>query len=857
MIQSESKRFDIIKSMSIDKSQYSPMMQHYLELKEEHPDEILFYRLGDFYEMFFEDAVTVSRELDLVLTGKNAGAEKAPMCGIPHRAYKSYVSRLVKKGYKVAICEQLEDPKASKGLVKRGIVKIITPGTLLEDENNRQYVNYLGVVATDSWKALLLLCELSTGELRYIELEKSLSQLQNLLNEFEVKELIAPRNLNKTWQKALEQSPLVFSLQQAKPLAPEDESLLPVQDPLMKSTLEVLMGYLQSTQMQHADHLSPMTPMFPSTAMVLDPETRLHLELTRSLSSNAHAQSLWAFMDQTQSALGSRLLREWIEAPLLDPTQIMQRQDAVQTLLDQFLVRTDLRDHLAYIYDLERLAARISYRSASPRDVLQLSTSLEHAAPILEMAQCLTSYPGLKDVPDCHELYEQIKSAIVPEPPLTTKDGDFIAPGYNEKLDEIRRYANESDQALRELEERERERTGIKALKIGYNRVFGYYIEVRKTSLDQILPEYGYVQKQTLANASRFTFDELKQLEEKILSAQDQKILLEQEIFDQLLDTIKENLATLHELSKALALIDVLCSLANLASERGYIRPVFSSDRNVEVIEGRHPILEARMSGFVSNNWLMPTKTDVCLVTGPNMGGKSTWLRQNALLVVMAQMGSFIPARQATLPIFDRIFTRIGASDDLLQGKSTFMMEMMEANNALRHATENSLILFDEIGRGTATFDGMALAQSMMEYIVQVLKSKTLFSTHYHELTTLDQDFQSIQNVHVDVQEKRGDIRFLYRIVDGKADKSYGIHVAKLAGLPPLVISRASALLEQFEQNNPNQNFQPSLFVMDPKEVERLNFIEEVKNIDPDELSAKEALDLIYSLKTKAEKVSD
>lgn len=855
---SEFKRFVIIETMSIDKSQYSPMMQHYLELKEEHPDEILFYRLGDFYEMFFEDAITVSRELDLVLTGKNAGAEKAPMCGIPHRAYKSYVSRLVKKGYKVAICEQLEDPKAAKGLVKRGIVQIITPGTLLEDENSHQFVNYLGVVATDSWKAMLLLCELSTGEMRYIELEKSLTQLQNLLSEFNVKELIAPRNLNKTWQKALEeQTSVLFSLQQAQPLASEDESLMPLPDPLMRSTLEVLMGYLQSTQMQHADHLSPLAPMFPSTSMVLDPETRLHLELTRSLSANARAQSLWAFMDQTQSALGSRLLREWIEAPLLDESRIIQRQDAIQTLLDQFLVRSQLRDHLAYIYDLERLAARISYRSASPRDVLQLSTSLEHAAPILEMAQCLESYPELKEVPNCQGLYEQIKSAIVPEPPLTTKDGNFIAPGYNEKLDEIRRYADESDQALRELEERERERTGIKALKIGYNRVFGYYVEVRKTSLDQVRPEFGYIQKQTLANASRFTFDELKEVEEKILSAQDQKILLEQQIFDELLDTIKENLAPLHELSRALALIDVLCSLANLASERGYVRPQFSDDRSVEVIEGRHPILEARMSGFVSNNWMMPSTTDVCLVTGPNMGGKSTWLRQNALLVVMAQMGSYIPARKATLPIFDRIFTRIGASDDLLQGKSTFMMEMMEANNALRHATENSLILFDEIGRGTATFDGMALAQSMMEYIVQVLKSKTLFSTHYHELTELDQDFPSIHNVHVDVQEKKGEIRFLYRIVDGKADKSYGIHVAKLAGLPPLVISRSSALLEQFERNNPNQNFQPSLFVMDPKEVERLNFIEEVMKIDPDELSAREALDLIYKLKTQAEKCAD
>lgn len=842
--------------MPMDKSQYTPMMQHYLQLKEENPDAILMYRLGDFYEMFFDDALTASRELDLVLTGRAAGAEKAPMCGIPHRAVKPYISRLVKKGYKVAICEQLEDPREAKGLVERGIIQIITPGTLLDDEAGSQSLNYLGVVAHDSWKALVLLCELSTGELRYITFEKSLSQVQKLLAEFQVREVIAPRNLDRTWQKALDQmEDLVFSQSQAAPLQASDESLMPYADPLLQSGLETLMGYLQATQMQHADHLSIMTPLFPPSAMILDPETRIHLELTRSQSASTKAQSLWSFLDHTQSALGSRLLREWVEAPLLDREKIIQRQEGIQSLLDQFLVRAQLKDHLAFIYDLERLAARISYRSASPRDVLQLSASLEHARPILDLAAVLESYPQLQDTPDCHDLYEQIHNAIIPEPPLAIRDGNFIAPGYSEQLDEIRQLADQSDQALMELENRERERTGIKSLKIGYNRVFGYYVEIRKTQLDLLKDEFGYTQKQTLANAARFTFPELKDLEEKILSAQEQKIELEQELFSGLLDRIKASLADLHALSRALALIDVLVCLADLASEKGYVRPQFSQDGRVDVEEGRHPILESRLSGFVSNSWKMDPDTGICLVTGPNMGGKSTWLRQNALLVVMAQMGSYVPARKAVLPVFDRIFTRIGASDDLLQGKSTFMMEMMEANNALRHATENSLILFDEIGRGTATFDGMALAQSMLEYISQVLKSRTLFSTHYHELTSLDQDFPSIKNVHVDVREKKKEIEFCYRIIDGKADKSYGIHVARLAGLPPMVITRASSLLDQFETSSPNQNFQSSLFVMDPSDLQRMQLVESIQQLDVDSLSAKEALNLLYDLKESADKI--
>ena len=841
----------------MDKSKYSPMMQHYLQLKEENPDAILMYRLGDFYEMFFDDAKTVSRELDLVLTGRAAGAEKAPMCGVPFRAASSYISRLVKKGYKVAICEQLEDPKEAKGLVERGIIKIVTPGTLIEEETSKRSLNYLAVICTDSTRALLLLCELSTGELRYAFVERSLSVVTSMLHDLGVLEAVASRKLDKTWQAAFRQEEgLTFSIAQPVELDAFDERLIPFEDKLLENAMQILCGYLESTSMQHADHLTTMTPLFPPSSMVLDPQTRSHLELIRSNSSSSRAQSLWEFMDRTKSAPGSRLLREWIESPLLDVHEIQTRQEAVQTLCDSFLVRAQLLDHLAFIYDLERLAARISYRSASPRDVLQLSASLEHAAPILDLASCLTSYPMLSKINRCQDLYEIIKGAIVPEPPLSTKDGNYIAPGYNAELDEIRTLAEQSDQALMELESRERERTGIKNLKIGYNRVFGYYVEIRTSQLSLLPEDSGYTQKQTLANSARFTFDELKELEEKILNAQEKKIELEERIFSQLLETIKSRLSDLHQLSRSLALVDVLVALAELASEKGYVCPQFNEEGKVEVIEGRHPILDERMPGFVSNNWIMGPDCDVCLVTGPNMGGKSTWLRQNALIVIMAQIGSFVPARSAMLPVFDRIFTRIGASDDLLQGKSTFMTEMMEANNALRHATSKSLILFDEIGRGTATYDGMALARSMLEYISGAIRAKTLFSTHYHELTELEDTIGSLRNVHVDVRENKGEIEFLYRIVEGRADKSYGIHVAKLAGLPRTVINRASDLLNEFEQTSPAKHIPTSLFMMDPDDLKRMDFVDKVHHLELDEISPKEALDILYKLKKEADKLS-
>jgi len=805
---------------------YTPMMQHYLKMKEENPDSILFYRLGDFYEMFFEDAKLVSQELDLVLTGRSAGVEeKVPMCGIPFHAANSYIQRLVKKGYKVAICEQLEDPSSAKGLVDRGIIKIITPGTYMDATMDAKSTNYMASCDVSSFEITVIYCELSTGELKYQTLQRSLVALQKALLEQNVSELVCPMTMDKKWMAALEEmDTMLISKHKKANIDSEDLPLLNgIESESLKEAFALLMAYLKDTQKQRIDHFLPIESMDKDKVLVMDYETKNHLELVSSQSSNAKAESLWSFMDKCQSAMGSRMLKRWIEYPLIDAEKISKRQAAVKDLKENFMLRENLKEHLVYVYDMERLASRMAYGNASPRDVLQLVATLEHAKPILDLASSLNSYPEFNDVPDCQELYNEIKNAIIENPPLTLKEGGVFNDGYNQELDEVRKIAKQGKDFILELEAKERERTGVKSLKVGYNRVFGYYIEVRNGNLDNIKEEFGYHPKQTLANATRFITQELKEKEEQILHAQETKVKLEQSLFNDLLLRIKRDLFDLHACAQALSTIDVLVSLAILASEKGYVCPVFHPGYNVNVVEGKHPILDDRMKKkrYVSNDWKMSEEEHIQLITGPNMGGKSTYMRQNALLVVMAQMGSFIPAKTAQLPIFDRIFTRIGASDDILTGKSTFMVEMMEANTALRYATKHSLILFDEIGRGTATYDGMALAQAMLEYIDEAIGAKTLFSTHYHELTELAEEHQSMRNVHVDVREEKNEIEFRYRVIEGKADKSYGINVAKLAHLPKVVLDRASQLLLNFENQDNNQNYQPSLFVMDQVQPEK------------------------------------
>lgn len=839
---------------------YTPMMQHYLKMKEENPDSILFYRLGDFYEMFFEDAKLVSQELDLVLTGRSAGVEeKVPMCGIPFHAANSYIQRLVKKGYKVAICEQLEDPSSAKGLVDRGIIKIITPGTYMDATMDAKSTNYMASCDVSSFEITVIYCELSTGELKYQTLQRSLVALQKALLEQNVSELVCPMTMDKKWMAALEEmDTMLISKHKKANIDSEDLPLLNgIESESLKEAFAFLMAYLKDTQKQRIDHFLPIESMDKDKVLVMDYETKNHLELVSSQSSNAKAESLWSFMDKCQSAMGSRMLKRWIEYPLIDAEKIAKRQVAVKDLKENFMLRENLKEHLVYVYDMERLASRMAYGNASPRDVLQLVATLEHAKPILDLASSLNSYPEFNDVPDCQELYNEIKNAIIENPPLTLKEGGVFNDGYNQELDEVRKIAKQGKDFILELEAKERERTGVKSLKVGYNRVFGYYIEVRNGNLDNIKEEFGYHPKQTLANATRFITQELKEKEEQILHAQETKVKLEQSLFNDLLLRIKRDLFDLHACAQALSTIDVLVSLAILASEKGYVCPVFHPGYNVNVVEGKHPILDDRMKKkrYVSNDWKMSEEEHIQLITGPNMGGKSTYMRQNALLVVMAQMGSFIPAKTAQLPIFDRIFTRIGASDDILTGKSTFMVEMMEANTALRYATKHSLILFDEIGRGTATYDGMALAQAMLEYIDEAIGAKTLFSTHYHELTELAEEHQSMRNVHVDVREEKNEIEFRYRVIEGKADKSYGINVAKLAHLPKVVLDRASQLLLNFENQDNNQNYQPSLFVMDQVQPEKSQLLQQLQELDIDSMTPRDALDCLYELKKLSEKI--
>lgn len=839
---------------------YTPMMQHYLKMKEENPDAILFYRLGDFYEMFFDDAKLVSQELDLVLTGRSAGVEeKVPMCGVPFHAANSYISRLVKKGYKVAICEQLEDPSNAKGLVDRGIVKIVTPGTYMDSTMDAKTTNYMASCDISSFEITVVYCELSTGELKYQTLQRSLVALQKALLEQNVSELVCPMAMDKKWMSALEEmETILISKHKKSSVDSQDLPLLNgIESESLKEAFALLMAYLKDTQKQHIDHFLPIESMDKDKVLVMDYETKNHLELVSSQSTNAKAESLWSFMDKCQSAMGSRLLKRWIEYPLIDAKKIAKRQAAIKGLKENFMLRENLKEHLVYVYDMERLASRMAYGSASPRDVLQLVATLEHAKPILDLAISLDSYPEFSQVPDCQELYNEIKNAIVENPPLTLKEGGVFNDGYNQELDEVRRIAKKGKDFILELEAKERERTGVKSLKVGYNRIFGYFIEVRNGNLSNIKDEFGYHAKQTLANATRFVTQELKEKEEQILHAQETKVKLEQSLFNDLLLRIKKDLFDLHACAQALSTIDVLVSLAILASEKGYVCPVFHPGYNVNVVEGKHPILDDRMKKkrYVSNDWKMSEDEHVQLITGPNMGGKSTYMRQNALLVVMAQMGSFIPAKTAELPIFDRIFTRIGASDDILTGKSTFMVEMMEANAALCYATKHSLILFDEIGRGTATYDGMALAQAMLEYIDEAIGAKTLFSTHYHELTDLEKEHPSMHNVHVDVREEKNEIEFRYRIIDGKADKSYGINVARLAHLPKVVLDRAAQLLTNFENQDNNQNYQPSLFVMEQVQPEKSKLLQQLQELDIDSMTPRDALDCLYELKKLSEKI--
>lgn len=835
------------------KEKYSPMMMQYLKIKESNPDVLILFRLGDFYELFFDDAKIASKELQLALTGKNAGVEeRVPMCGVPHHAIKSYIAKLINRGYRVGIVEQMEDPATAKGLVERDVVQIITPGAFMDVSNDDN--NYTVAVDETDYCYILAYADLSTGEINVMNVEKDISSLISELDNILTHEIVVKSTFDKEAIATItSKRKILISYEDNDEITLEFEGVLQeVKDLYQMRAIMRLINYFRKTQKRSLDYLQVAHVIKTNKALQIDAYSRLNLELTRTIRSDEKYGSLYWLLDNTKTAMGGRLLKQWISKPSSDINEIIARQDMIQSFIDNFMIRNDVRVMLDEVYDLERLIARISFGNANGRDLLQLKTSLK-PLPTLKDALSKLNNAHIDDIANkfsnFDDLVDLIEKAISEDAPITIKEGGIFKPGYSLELDEIIALSHGGKKWVAELEEKERERTGIKTLRIGYNRVFGYYIEVSKGQIDQIKDEWGYQRKQTTVNGERYITEELKEKEALILNADERRMRLEYDLFVDIRKKVQDKTQLIQRLANNLAVIDVIASLAEVSSSNNFIRPKFNFERRINIIEGRHPVIEKVLKEkfYVANDVNLDSNTDVLLITGPNMGGKSTYMRELAIIVVMAQMGCFVPAKEADLMVFDQIFTRIGASDDLVSGQSTFMVEMNETNHALRHATENSLLIFDEIGRGTATFDGMALAQAIIEYITARIHAKTMFSTHYHELTELDKEIPSLKNVHVCVKENDDEITFLYKIKEGTMNKSYGINVARLAKLPNELLSRAKEILHELESKGV-----PSvgnvLIQNDPVEEE---WIKEVKNLDPLSMSPLEALNYLYELKKK------
>lgn len=802
------------------KTKDTPMMQQYLNIKKDYPDAFLFYRIGDFYEMFYDDAIKGSQLLELTLTARNKNAaDPIPMCGVPHHAADSYIEVLVDKGYKVAICEQLEDPKTAKGMVKRGIIKLVTPGTNLEDKPNQSKENnYLAAIDPQNQQWGFAYTDLSTGEVKATVLT-SLDQAKNELLNLRCKEVVVSPDFASQWCQEIKDMGILVSKEETQKEYAEVAFVNQgVQSQIAQNTIKYLISYLVETQKRSLSHLQKAQFYAVNKYLQLDHNAQSNLELFRSLRTGEKSGTLAWLLDQTKTAMGSRLLKQWLQRPLLDVKQLTKRQNIVQVLLDNYFQRSSLQDYLTKVYDLERLAGRVAFGNVNGRDLIQLATSLVQVPKIKVILRDLQEpviNDLLKQIPDCQNVAQAITEAIVDDPPISVTEGNLIRSGYNQQLDQYRLAMKNGKSWIVQMQAQEQQLTGIRNLKIGFNRVFGYYIEVTNANKDQV-PTDRYQRKQTLTNAERYVTPELKEKERLILEAEEKSTILEHELFSKLREQIKKQIAPLQTLSQQLALLDVLQGFAVISENYNYVRPQFTKNNQVQIIDGRHPVVEKVLSKqkYIPNSIQMDKTTSVLLITGPNMSGKSTYMRQMALIVIMAQIGCFVPAQKAQLPIFDHIFTRIGAADDLISGNSTFMVEMMEANDALQHATTHSLIIFDEIGRGTATYDGMALAQAIVEYLNNQVHAKTMFSTHYHELTALADQLDEVKNVHVDATQENGKLVFLHKILPGPADKSYGIHVAKLAGLPESLLKRAQIILEDLEKT-PDQK--PSQFVEETK----------------------------------------
>lgn len=781
------------------------MMEQYQKVKDQYPDAFLFYRLGDFYELFNDDAVKGAQLLELTLTTRNHSAKNPiPMCGVPHRAVESYVDVLIDKGYKVAICEQMEDPKKAKGMVKRAVTRLITPGTQMDlNGEAARSNNYLAALQQDNGHYNLAYTDLSTGELKTTSLTNSDAVLNELIN-LQTKEIVIDDTVSTAIKEQLTKRNI---LQSSQPTILKNAEISYLSQDLdndgERTVVALLVSYLLTTQKRSLAHLQKAVAYQPSSFMKIDHYSKTNLELTTNMRSGKRQGTLAWLLDETKTAMGSRLLKRWLDRPLIDGQQITARQDKVQELLDHYFERNTLQQELIKVYDLERLAGRVAYGSVNGRDLIQLKTSLQQVPKIRYVLDTLDSpvFADLeKRLDPLDDIAELIDQAIVDDPPISVTEGGVIKDHYNDQLDQYRDAMNNGKQWIADLQAQERKVTGVNNLKIGYNHVFGYYIEVTKVNLDKI-PRDRYERKQTLVNAERFSTPELKEKEALILGAQEKSTALEYDLFVKVREQVKKEIKRLQVLASALSELDVLQSFAVVSEDYHFVRPQMNNDHLLKIKEGRHPVVEKFMGHqeYVPNDVMMDQSTDILLITGPNMSGKSTYMRQLALTAIMAQMGCFVPAKSAQLPIFDQIFTRIGAADDLISGESTFMVEMMEANNALLHATDRSLILFDEIGRGTATYDGMALAQAIIEYVHKKVRAKTLFSTHYHELTALEGTLPRLKNVHVGATEKNGELVFLHKVSAGPADKSYGIHVAKLAGMPESLLKRADHILQSLE----------------------------------------------------------
>jgi DNA mismatch repair protein MutS len=874
----------------------SPMMTHYMETKKEYPDCILFYRLGDFYEMFFDDAVTVSRELEITLTGKECGLEeRAPMCGVPYHAVDTYLNRLVQKGFKVAIAEQMEDPRLAKGLVKREVIRVVTPGTITSaqalDETKNNYL--MGIVYIGEAFGVAV-ADISTGDFLVTEVESE-RELMDEINKFTPSEIICNeafyvsgvdveeiKNRHQAVISSLDHH--FFSDEVCRKILKEHFKVgaltgLGLEDyDTGVIAAGAVMEYMYETQKNSLSHITTITPYSTGQFMIIDTSTRRNLELLETLREKQKRGSLLWVLDRTKTAMGARMLRTYIEQPLIHKSEIIKRQNAIEELNMNFISREEICEYLNPIYDLERLIGRISYKTANPRDMIAFKSSLEMLPHIKNLLAEFTSdmltdlWGELDPLEDVRELIDR---AIIDDPPVTLRDGGIIKDGFHEEADKLRNAKTEGKNWLADLELREKEKTGIKNLKVKFNKVFGYYFEVTNSFKD-LVPDY-FIRKQTLANAERYTTDELKELENVILGAEDKLFSLEYSLFCQVRDSVADQVLRIQKTARAIAGIDVLASLSSVATRNNYVKPQVNEKGLIDIKNGRHPVVEKMMRDdlFVSNDtYLDNGKNRVSIITGPNMAGKSTYMRQTALIVLMAQIGSFVPAEEASIGVCDRIFTRVGASDDLASGQSTFMVEMTEVANILRNATKNSLIVLDEIGRGTSTFDGLSIAWAVVEHISnpKILGAKTLFATHYHELTELEGTMSGVNNYCIAVKEQGDDIVFLRKIIKGGADKSYGIQVAKLAGVPDTVIARAKELLEELrdaditakarEIAEINSNITQRKAVPKPDEVDLQqmsifdtvkddDIIKELGDIELGNMTPIDALNTLYRLQTK------